>query len=54
MSLSARTIADRNPWTAIMAQLENHYAEAYHLNARMQRVYPPRWNFLSWRMRRLN
>ncbi len=54
MSNSARTIADRNPWTAIMAQLENYYAEAYHLNARMQRVYPPRWNFLSWRMRRLN
>lgn len=54
MSMHARSIADRNPWTAIMAQLEGYYEEAYTLNARMNRVYPPRWNFLSWRMRRLN
>lgn len=54
MSLNARTIADRNPWTAIMAQLEGYYREAYLLNERTTRVYPPRWNFLSWRMRRLN
>jgi len=54
MSMHARSIADRNPWTAIMAQLEGYYEEAYTLNERMNRVYPPRWNFLSWRMRRLN
>jgi len=54
MSEQARAVADRNPWTAIMAQLEGYYQEAYDLNERLNRVYPPRWNFLTWRMRRVN
>jgi len=54
MSEQARAIADRNPWMAIMAQLEGYYQEAYDLNERLNRVYPPRWNFLTWRMRRVN
>lgn len=54
MSINARRAAERNPWEAIMGQLEGYYQEAYDLNQRTSRLYPPRWNLLNWRMRRLN
>ena len=49
MSINARHTAERNPWEAIMGQLEGYYHEAYDLNRRTSRLYPPRWNLLNWR-----
>jgi hypothetical protein len=46
MSAEARTSAERHPWEAIMGQLEGYYREAYHLNQRINRMYPPRWSFI--------
>lgn len=40
-AFKARQLAAQRPWEAIMAQLEDHYREAIHLNQRLQRLFPP-------------
>ena len=42
MSVAARAYAEARPWSAIMAQLEGHYAEAISLNLRQRRIQPPK------------
>lgn len=39
MSVSARQTVEQNSWTAIMAQLEQYYAEAVRLNERYNDIY---------------
>ena len=39
MSENARTEAEKHPWSAIMAQLENYYKEAVEINNRFKRMY---------------
>lgn len=41
MAQNARRQAERRPWTAIMAQLEQYYKEAIELNRRWTEVSPP-------------
>ncbi len=41
MAASARRAAERQPWSAIMAQLERYYIEALHLNERFRHLFPP-------------
>jgi glycosyltransferase involved in cell wall biosynthesis len=39
MSRSAREMAQQRPWSALMAQLEGYYEEAYTLNRRFKRLF---------------
>jgi len=39
MSRNARKTAEQRPWSAIMAQLEGYYAEAYSMNQRFKRLF---------------
>lgn len=41
MAASARRAAERQPWSALMGQLEGYYSEALHLNERFKRLFPP-------------
>ncbi|MDL1882716.1 glycosyltransferase family 1 protein [Anaerolineae bacterium CFX8] len=41
LSENARRAAERQPWSAIMAQLEAYYTEAIQVNNRMKRMFPP-------------
>ncbi|NWG17098.1 MAG: glycosyltransferase family 1 protein [Chloroflexi bacterium] len=41
LSENARSAAERQPWGAIMAQLEAHYKEAIQINERAKRLFPP-------------
>jgi glycosyltransferase involved in cell wall biosynthesis len=57
MGARSRAIAEANPWSAVLAQLETHYSEAVALNARLNRLAPhtltlldtiaPPWNTFS-------
>lgn len=40
LARNARRAAERQPWSAVMAQLERYYAEAVRLNARFKRLIP--------------
>ncbi len=40
MARNARRAAERQPWSAIMAQLERYYVEAIRLNTRFKRLIP--------------
>ena len=39
MSRSARRAAERRPWSALMAQLEDYYQEAYSMNQRFKSLF---------------
>ena len=39
MSQSARSLAEQRPWSALMAQLEGYYAEAYLMNQRFKSLF---------------
>lgn len=39
MSLRAREMAQQRPWSALMAQLEGYYEEAYTMNQRFKRLF---------------
>lgn len=39
MSKNARAEAEKHPWSALMAQLEDYYAEAVELNRRFKQIY---------------
>ena len=39
MSLQARAAAERRPWSALMAQLEGYYEEAYEMNRRFKSLF---------------
>lgn len=39
MSLNARVMAEQRPWSALMAQLEGYYEEAYTMNQRFKRLF---------------
>lgn len=39
MSRQARLEAEQRPWSALMAQIEGYYEEAYYLNKRFKRVF---------------
>ncbi len=39
MSLQARKMAEQRPWSALMAQLEGYYDEAYTMNRRFARLF---------------
>ncbi len=58
MSDNARRFAEQRPWEVIMAELEDHYAEAVRINGRFDRVFSQesRWSLLNWKntLRRLN
>ncbi|NDJ86419.1 MAG: glycosyltransferase family 1 protein [Chloroflexi bacterium] len=41
MANESRRITEKRPWEAIMAQLEEYYAQAVALNARFNRLYYP-------------
>jgi phosphatidylinositol alpha 1,6-mannosyltransferase len=47
MAKRARGYARKHPWSAIMAQLENYYREALHLNSRFQQLYKPNAQLFS-------
>jgi len=39
MSYEARQEAERRPWSALMAQVEQYYEEAYNMNMRFKRLF---------------
>ena len=39
MSVNARNAAEERPWSALMAQLEGYYEEAYKMNQRFTRLF---------------
>ena len=39
MSRKARELAEKRPWSALMAQLEDYYEEAYDMNQRFKRLF---------------
>lgn len=39
MSRQARHVAEQRPWSALMAQIETYYEEAYLMNQRFKRLY---------------
>lgn len=39
MSYQSRLEAERRPWSALMAQIEGYYQEAYRLNTRFKRLF---------------
>ena len=39
MSVNARRAAEERPWSALMAQLEGYYEEAYKMNQRFTRLF---------------
>jgi len=39
MSFKARELAEQRPWSALMAQLEGYYEEAYIMNQRFKRLF---------------
>ena len=39
MSRKARDIAEQRPWSALMAQVEGYYEEAYKMNQRFKRLF---------------
>lgn len=39
MSYQSRLEAERRPWSALMAQVEGYYQEAYEMNSRFKRLY---------------
>ena len=39
MSHKAREMAEQRPWSALMAQLEGYYEEAYTMNQRFKRLF---------------
>ncbi len=39
MSRKARAMAEQRPWSALMAQLEGYYEEAYTMNQRFKRLF---------------
>jgi glycosyltransferase involved in cell wall biosynthesis len=47
MAAASRAYAERNPWEAVLAQLETHYGEALELNDRMGRLILPNMGLLG-------
>ncbi len=43
MGSKAREIAEQRPWSALMAQLEKYYQEAYTMNQRFKRRFGSTW-----------
>ena len=39
MSIKARQVAEERPWSALMAQIEGYYEEAYWMNLRFKRLF---------------
>ena len=39
MGIKARQVAEQRPWSALMAQLEGYYEEAYTMNQRFKRLF---------------
>ena len=39
MSRQARLMAEQRPWSALMAQLEGYYEEAYTMNQRFKSLF---------------
>lgn len=41
LSDNARAYAEERPWSAVMAEMETHYADAVRINERLSRLHPP-------------